>query len=184
MVQVLKDGNTNTVRAPRGVVTYTVTVTNPGFVDRTLGAIGYLVWNDQNGNCIRESSESVNRDGVFEAPIILPITNANGHYIFARLPAGSYEVTVTDNFGVLQDRTLTCGTNPLRVYLAAGQLFPTANFGYFRQGEIPPIDPPPGGTTPAPIDIPTTPAGLLAMLAALLLLGTLRLQASRVRVRS
>ncbi len=144
-------------------------------VNVDLGAAGYVVWDDENQNGIRESSEpgiggvtlvieqDENGDGSFEKLVASTVTRQNGFYAFIPIPTGNWRIRVTDEYGVLEGRQLTGGTNPNSFYLAGGQIYTDANFGYFSPGGPPPIQPPPGTRAQS---IPTLPFGTLLLLAA------------------
>ena len=83
------------------------------------------------------------RSGVFYGRTT---SGASGDYIFSQLPAGTYTVTVSDVYGVLDGFVVTkYGTagaddnnqvQPYTVALAGGQFNMTADFGYTRRGAI------------------------------------------------
>ncbi|MEH6587316.1 MAG: SdrD B-like domain-containing protein [Halioglobus sp.] len=144
------------------------------FVGINFGASGYLVWDDENGNGLRESSEpgiagvSLNleldedNNGSFERLAASAVTSANGYYAFIPVPTGNWRIRVTDSYGVLEGKTLTGGTNPNSFSLDAGQIYRDANFGYFYDDGVPPIDPPPIDPPEVTVeDIPTTPSWVL-----------------------
>jgi hypothetical protein len=133
------------------------------FIGINFGAAGYLVWDDENGNGVRESSEpgignvtvvlEVDEDnnGTFERVANTAVTGVNGFYAFFPVSAGDWRIRVTDDYGVLRGRVLTGGNNPNNFDLAGGELYTDANFGYFDIG-FPggPIPPLPGPTPPGP----------------------------------
>ena len=110
-----------------------------------VGTIGDFVWNDLNGDGVQDGGEpglgnvtldlidDANGNGVIdggEMVIATQTTNGSGAYDFTALSAGDYIVQVTDTNNVLTNFTLTGGTDPLAVSLAAGQDFNDADFGY------------------------------------------------------
>jgi hypothetical protein len=145
------------------------------FIGANFGAAGYVVWDDENQNGIRESSEpgigdvtlvieqDENGDGSFERLVASTVTRQNGFYAFIPVPTGNWRIRVTDEYGVLEGRQLTGGTNPNSFDLSGGQIYTDANFGYFSPGGLPPIKPPPGTRTQS---IPTLPFWALLLLAA------------------
>ena len=145
------------------------------FIGVNFGAAGYVVWDDENQNGIRESSEpgiggvtlvieqDENGDGSFEKLVASTVTRQNGFYAFIPVPSGDWRIRVTDEYGMLEGRQLTGGTNPNRFDLGAGQIYTDANFGYFSPGGPPPIQPPPATRAQS---IPTLPFWTLLLLAA------------------
>ena len=165
-----------------------------------VGAAGYLVWNDENGDGIRDISEpgiggvtldleiDDNSDGTFDRVAASTVTRQSGFYAFIPIPAGNYRIQVTDQFGVLTDQALTSGSNPNSFNLGGGQLYTEANFGYVTPGltgggPTPPVLPPfpgPGTQPPEPQAIPTLPAlGLWLLLLSTLWLGVYNFGRSR-----
>jgi hypothetical protein len=156
-----------------------------------VGAAGYLVWRDENGDGIRDISEpgiggvtvdlevDDNNDGTFDRVAASTVTRQSGFYAFIPVPSGNYRIRVTDQFGVLTNSTLSGGTNPNDFALAGGQLYTQANFGYFSfaigGGVIPPVLPPlppPAPPEPEPQPIPTLPLwSLLLMIMTVLGIG-------------
>lgn len=76
--------------------------------------------------------------------IVIATTNTDqgGVYAFLNLPAGAYQVRVTDTSDVLAGGLLTGGTDPHDISLTSGQIYQNADFGYaraqvivFKQGE-------------------------------------------------
>ncbi|NNF87179.1 MAG: LPXTG cell wall anchor domain-containing protein, partial [Acidimicrobiia bacterium] len=106
----------------------------PVIVDPELGSIGDMVWLDANGNGWREGDEF----GIAGVRVLLStpgtpgaietVTDATGHYLFADLPSGNYDVTVD----VTTAPTNTALTTPgaTTVSLAAGENYPDADFGF------------------------------------------------------
>lgn len=151
------------------------------FIGINSGAAGYLVWNDENGNGVRETSEpgigSVTLDlevdednnGTFERKQASVVTSQNGFYAFLPVPSGSWRITVTDQYGVLDGRQLTGGTNPNSFSLAGGQIYTDANFGYFEDGDGPGVRPPP--PTAPPQEIPLLPPWALLILVGVTIGG-------------
>lgn len=148
-----------------------------------VGAAGYLVWNDENGNGVRESSEpgiggvtldlevDEDGDGSYERVAATAVSRANGFYAFIPVPGGTWRIRVTDQFGVLRGQVLTGGSNPNSFVLGGGQLYTDANFGYFDIGGLPgPMPPEPAPRPPQEAEpITTLPLWALALLVAMAL---------------
>ncbi|WP_343407219.1 SdrD B-like domain-containing protein [Candidatus Amarolinea dominans] len=116
--------------------------------DRPMGAIGNQVWIEKDNNGLFSViSGDYGQHGVTvqlrqnSVVIATTTTGASGDYVFVGLQAGSYEVRVSDAFGVLTGYAPTVvGPNPgqdnnnqaqpYAVNLAQGQFNPTADFGY------------------------------------------------------
>jgi SdrD B-like domain len=164
------------------------------FVGVDFGAAGYLVWDDENGNGIRETSEpgiasvtlalEVDEDnnGTFERQASTAVTRANGFYAFFPVPTGNWRIRVTDDYGILRGRVLTGGANPNEFDLGGGELYTDANFGYYDidnpGGVIPPRPEPPD----EPEEITTVPLlGLGFLILAILSVGTLSARRRRPR---
>lgn len=99
--------------------------------------IGDVVWKDYNGDGVRDVGEpgipNVTLDLIDPSgPTVVDTqtTDSGGFYLFYDLPAGAFEVNVTDTHAVLTGFTLTGGTNPHAVYLGVGEAYDGANFGY------------------------------------------------------
>jgi hypothetical protein len=165
------------------------------FIGINFGAAGYVVWDDENRNGIRESSEpgiagvtlDIEQDedgnGSYEKLIASTVTRQNGFYAFIPIPTGDWRIRVTDQYGVLDGRLLTGGTNPNNFALDGGQVYRDANFGYYAPDGPPPIEPPP---EPAPgvQSIPALSSWALWLLAAIVLgLGASATRHSRSRSR-
>ncbi len=114
-------------------------------LDLQNASIGDLVWNDLNGDGIRQPGEpgigGVRIDLVGSGPdltlgtaddVTFPpqFTNAVGAYNFINLPAWTYRVTVDITSPPLAGFGLTTGNNPLVVTLNPGQAFTAADFGF------------------------------------------------------
>jgi hypothetical protein len=116
------------------------------------GEIGDTVWNDANGNGIKDGAEvgianvqlklyQDNGDGVFDPATDtlkgIKTTDANGLYLFQNLPAGDYFVQVVDST-VPAGASLTTNNNPTPIInLGEGQSYLDADFGYiFNAGAI------------------------------------------------
>ncbi len=117
--------------------------------DRPMGAIGNQVWVETDNNGLfNENTGDYGQHGVTVqlrqggVVIATTTTGASGDYVFVGLQAGSYDVRVSDAFGVLIGYAPTVvGPNPgqdnnnqaqpYAVTLAQGQFNPTADFGYF-----------------------------------------------------
>lgn len=123
--------------------------------DEIVGAIGYLVWRDQDLDGYPDDGEpgiegvqvclypDLNNNGALDpneiaAQIGCQLTDDSGVYGFASLPAGHYLVDVdSSNFGAgspLEPLHLTSrftfGADPLAVNLSENEDFRAANFGY------------------------------------------------------
>jgi hypothetical protein len=112
----------------------------------SFGSIGDLVWDDTNGDGIKDAGESgfanvtvalyedSNGNGVLDGgePLLATVTtDAAGAYDFSGVAAGDYLVTVTDTNNVLTGYALTGGTtDPTAVTLTAGEVNHTVDFGY------------------------------------------------------
>lgn len=95
--------------------------------------IGHGVWHDRNGNGAFDAGES----GFNYVTLALSGSETNttqtlfgGLYTFRHLSAGDYNVTVTDDLGILKDYVRTNGSGPYSTVLAAGEIDTAANFGY------------------------------------------------------
>ena len=109
-----------------------------GFDGGTVGTIGDTVFLDVDGDGTQDAGD----DGIAGVTINLldstgttilatTVTDANGGYDFAGLPAGTYLVDVTDTAGLLAGLNLTAGSDPTAaIVLAAGQDYNDADFGY------------------------------------------------------
>jgi subtilisin-like proprotein convertase family protein len=124
---------------------------NFGFwTDLSNGVIGDTVWNDANGDGIRNAGEAgipnvviqltgAGRDNVFgtgDDTSLSTITGASGAYQFTSLAAGTYRVdvdtaTLPGGFG----RTFPA-TVPYQISLAPGQTNNTADFGYQQKNSV------------------------------------------------
>ncbi|MFZ1473287.1 MAG: SdrD B-like domain-containing protein, partial [Anaerolineae bacterium] len=124
-------------------------------LDRTnIGVIGNQVWIEYDSNGIfNPLVTDVGQAGVTvellqnNVVIATTTTGAGGDYAFVSLPAGNYQVRVSDTFKVLKDYVLTVlGPNPgqdnnhqaqpYAVSLAQGGFNLTADFGYTKYGAI------------------------------------------------
>lgn len=156
------------------------------FVGINVGASGYLVWDDENGNGQRESSEpgiagvsvalelDEANNGSYRRLSTTAVTNASGYYAFIPMPTGNWRIRVTDIYGVLEGKTLSGGANPQSFSLTGGQIYTDANFGYFYDDGVPPIEPPPvePPTEITAADIPAMPLWvLLVLILSILSLG-------------
>jgi uncharacterized repeat protein (TIGR01451 family) len=131
--------------------TAAVATTDFGYRPTGFGTIGDLVWNDANGNGLKDASESGlinvtitlyednNGNGVIDAAdavVGTATTDSAGNYAFYNLPVGRYLVDVdqtdaqipTDPYG--NRYILSGGTDPLPVTLAANQQYTAADFGF------------------------------------------------------
>ena len=121
---------------------------------RGTGAIGDVIWLDQNGDGVRQSGEPglggvkvtliwFGADGVLGGGDDLTLTTttaADGSYGFGSLPAGSFTVTV-DTTTLASDSTATYDLDGGRdsttaVSLASGQVRTDADFGYRGDASI------------------------------------------------
>ncbi len=108
--------------------------------------IGDLVWNDTNGNGVRDAGEpgignvtlnlvAPGTDGLFgTADDVVKATQttlADGSYLFANIDPGKYIVEVTDTNNVLIGYNLTGGSDPTPpITVAANDVYLNADFGY------------------------------------------------------
>ena len=105
------------------------------------GLIGDLVWEDRNGNGVRDPGEpgisdvtvflDANGNGIPDPGESATVTGADGGYAFSGLIEGEYTVAV-DDATLPAGLGLSGGSDPLPVSLAAGQEFRDADFGYSR----------------------------------------------------
>jgi fimbrial isopeptide formation D2 family protein/uncharacterized repeat protein (TIGR01451 family) len=103
------------------------------------GLIGDLVWEDRNGNGVRDPGEpgisdvtvflDANGNGTPDPGESSTVTGADGGYAFSGLIEGEYAVAV-DDATLPAGLGLSGGSDPLPVSLAAGQEFRDADFGY------------------------------------------------------
>ncbi len=130
------------------------------------GSLGYLVWEDLNGNGIQEAGEP-GIPGVMirlagpNGLVLTTTTDSNGFYNFTGLNAGTYAVMVDNSTLPSGNYSLTTNNNPLVVTLTSGATFYDANFG-FRQPPRPnfyaiylPIVIKSPSPTPTPTSTPT-----------------------------
>ncbi len=116
------------------------------------GMIGNLLWVESDGDGLFGSAD-VGQAGVTielsQAGEVIAATTsgAGGQYSFIHLPAGTYSLEVSDDFGVLAGLTPTAPgptpgqdnhnqAQPYAVTLTDGQYDPTADFGYFRVSRL------------------------------------------------
>jgi hypothetical protein len=106
--------------------------------DYALSSIGDLVWDDSNGNGIRDAGEpglanvKVTLTGTDEFAQVVSkaaVTGANGEYQFSGLLAGMYQVKVDDTT-VAANYFLTTGNNPSWITLGRGVDRADVDFGY------------------------------------------------------
>jgi hypothetical protein len=97
-------------------------VANFGY--RQAGTIGGFVFNDANGNGIRDAGENGLGGVVVAYDVYTTTTVANGAYLFTDVQPGTYAVASEDLLGF--DRTTP---SPLTVYVATGGSA-SADFGY------------------------------------------------------
>jgi hypothetical protein len=106
------------------------------------GAIGDFVWYDADGDGIEDAGEpgianvtlDLYRDGV---KVTSTVTDADGGYLFPKLPPGNYTVDVTDLNGVLVGLTHVVNRQSqpdptATIDLGAGELYKDADFGYVK----------------------------------------------------
>ena len=123
-----------------------------GYVRPQLGAIGGTVWEDANRNGVLDGGEtripsvSVSLiDPATGGVIATTTTDANGDYLFTGLPAGTYQVKVTDTQNVLATYALgplgpqpgvdnNSQQQPYTVTIGPGQTNTTGDFGYVESG--------------------------------------------------
>jgi len=138
-----------------------VTVTSADITDQDFGyvrnpetgSIGDLVWNDVNGDRVRDGGEpgignvfvtlyqDVNDNGVIDSgdtDLGSVITDADGGYVFTGLPAGDYLVDVNGStvLTALPGSVLTTANEPLDVALSAEEDYSIADLGYQQQGTV------------------------------------------------
>ncbi len=130
----------------------TITNLDAGLVPN--GSIGDKVWNDTNNNGIQDPGENgipgvtVNLYDCNDNPIAATITDANGNYAFANLPAGSYYVQFVKpagyNFALLNqgsnddldsDANVSTGKTDCTT-LALGQTITNLDAGLVPNGSI------------------------------------------------
>jgi len=111
-------------------------------IDGKNGSIGDLVWLDQNLDRIRNQGEigidnvtldlmkDTTGDGTYNLLVDSTTTLFSGAYAFTSLPAGSYQVEVTDVHAVLTGLDLTHGTEPHQLNLSSAEIYELADFGY------------------------------------------------------
>ena len=149
-------------------------------IDPSLGQIGNRVWIESDGNGLfNPTGKDVGQPGVTVvlyrnlnrnlyrngSAYATTTTGASGDYLFAKLPSGTYTVTVSDSFNVLSDWIVrTLGPNPgsddnnqlqpYQIVLPTGGENMTAGFGYIK----PPADYSLTKTTitPSPVRLGTT----------------------------
>lgn len=128
----------------------------------TLGSIGNLVWEDINANGVRDAGEppiagvtldlyrDLNDDKLLnpgEPRIGTATTDANGNYLFDKLPLGNYIVDVTDEAGILNGYWHSLGnqspavdnnskSDAFAVTIGGGNPNDNSNidFGYYKDG--------------------------------------------------
>jgi uncharacterized repeat protein (TIGR01451 family) len=126
----------------------------------TPGSIGDLVYDDRNGNGVRDPGEP----GIAGVEVTLTgpggatsttTTAADGSYAFTGLPAGAYTVTAATPAG----SSLTTGNVPDAVTLAPGQALTDADFGFHTPAadlrvtvDAPPTAPP-GSRVPVTVTV-------------------------------
>lgn len=118
-----------------------VTATDRESVTIRPGAvIGGVVWNDANGDGVRQAGEGglagVAVDVMAANGMSLSaITNASGRYAVDNLPAGLYSVAV-DLTTVPPNLALSTADLPLKVIATNGQIQEDCNFGFVRAAKL------------------------------------------------
>lgn len=114
-----------------------VTSADFGFDGGTTGSIGDTVFLDIDGDGTQDPGDggiegvTVNLLDTLGNILATTTTDASGNYDFLGLPAGSYQVAVSDIDGVLDGLSLSTANNPTTtIVLAAGQDYDDADFGY------------------------------------------------------
>jgi hypothetical protein len=135
-------------------VTYEQTVANENFADQQEGSISGQMFNDLNGDGVREISEPVlsgwtvyidtNNDGSYDTGDVQQTSGSNGVYSFLNLTAGTYVIRQTTPSGW---RRTVPGSLPITVTLMAGEAITGINFastttasaGAVSGGALPPV---------------------------------------------
>lgn len=101
--------------------------------------ISGLVWDDENGNAVREPGENglagvavfldANNDGIMDAGETSVTTDGSGAFAFTGLKHGAYYVR-PDGSTFLEAYNATTQPNPVYWELAPGQAYDQARFGY------------------------------------------------------
>lgn len=125
-------------------------------------SIGDLVWDDLNGDGVQDPGEP-GLAGV-TVTITLPdgstrttVTDADGHYGFDGLPAGSFTITFTAPTGYLPSPTGSGSVGLGHTFsLEPGQVDDTLDAGFHRV-PLPPIDPPVEPPVVPPVEPPVVP---------------------------
>ncbi|NNL70140.1 MAG: DUF11 domain-containing protein [Acidimicrobiia bacterium] len=110
------------------------------------GSVGDFVWLDLDGDGVQDGGAESGIAGVTvdlyvdadssgtvsagDTLVGTETTDGAGAYDFTGLVPGDYVVTVTDTGGVIPPSTLTGGSDPTAVSLAAGEDYNAADFGY------------------------------------------------------
>ena len=102
--------------------------------------IGDLVWDDYNGNGMRDGGEpglnGVELTLTFSSGFVVTTsTDANGAYLFDGLTGGAYTVTV-NAATVPVASLLTTANQPLSINLGPTQNYATADFGYRQESQL------------------------------------------------
>jgi hypothetical protein len=95
-----------------------------------VGTIGGVVFNDTNGNGVKDASESGIGGVVVSSDGLTTTTTSDGSYLFTDVEAGNYTISAADLSGFVRT---TMGT--VDVSVAAGGSA-SANFGYQQVGTI------------------------------------------------
>ena len=116
-----------------------VTGVDFGYQDSALPDISGNVWHDLDADGVDDGAGEPRLQGVtiglLDASgnkVATVTTDANGDYLFADVPAGSYTVAVTDTEGVLTDFLLTSGLDEIPVTVASSDIT-DIDFGYVKE---------------------------------------------------
>lgn len=103
------------------------------------GSVGDLVWDDLDGDGIRDGGEpgligvtvflDLNTNSMLDGGEPTDVTDASGNYSIDDVPAGTYSVLV-DTTTVPAGYALTSGTNPMNVTLFAGEQNTDIDFAF------------------------------------------------------
>lgn len=107
---------------------------NFGYQLRNSQISGFVI-KDDNGDGIQNNSELGYENVTIELSSNIDInmntvTSASGEFVFTELPAGDFNVTVTDNNSVLIHTELTSNNQPYETTIESGTTDSNANFAY------------------------------------------------------